>query len=68
MDENQNGTVCGSRTAADALRRLDANANYLHAFSYLRHLLGSGVISKEQADTANRYYADYFNADIVLVL
>ena len=50
MDENQNGTVCGSRTAADALRRLDANANYLHAFSYLRHLLGSGAISKEHGN------------------
>lgn len=68
MDRNQNGAVCGNRVPTDAMHRLDANANYLHAFSYLRRLLGSGVISKEQADTANRYYAEYFNADIILVV
>ena len=68
MDGKQIGAGCCNHPGSDAVRRLDANVNYLHATEYLRRLLSSGVISKEQAGAANRYYADLFHADIVLVL
>ncbi len=68
MGENQNYAACNIQPPADALRRIDANVNFLHATEYIRRLLGSGTISKEQAGAAIRYYADLFHADIILVL
>lgn len=68
MYNTQDFATCRLQPSQDAIRRLDANANYLHAVGYLRRLLGSGAINKEEAGVANRYYADLFNADIVLVV